>query len=172
MSTDTPSGTRGVVTVERIAVWGVALLAVAGVVAVIAGPGADLRMAAPGVTVDGSYDADAGAVTVTLAGDDRLTSTSTNELAVVVTDASRNETTRLVWADGGELPVGAGDSFTVDDPSVDSDGNGNYLDGDGSVGFYLESGDAVDVVWTGRLVGAPDERTDTLGTVTIGNGSA
>ncbi len=44
----------------------------------------------------------------------------------------------------------------------------DYLDGDASVGFYLDSGDTVAVRWTGRPLGAPDERTTTLDTVTLG----
>ncbi|WP_254280130.1 hypothetical protein [Haloarcula marina] len=172
MSGSSRSDTRGVVTVERVAVWVLAALAVTGLAALAYGPGADLRTAAPDVTVDGSYDADASAVTVSHAGGDTLTATSTTDVAVVVTDASRNATTTLVWAtEARGLPVSAGDSFTVDDPSVDADGDGDYLDGDGSVGFYLDDGDTVAVVWTGRLVGAPDERTATLGTVTVGDGA-
>ncbi|QIO22332.1 hypothetical protein [Haloarcula sp. JP-L23] len=167
------SGTRGVVTVERVAVWLLAALAIAGLAALVAGPGADLRTATPSVDVQGTYDVEAGSITVSHTGGDRLTATSTTELAVVVTDADRNATTTLLWADeASEFPVTTGDSVTVDDPRVDSDGDGDYLDGDGSVGFYLESGDTVAVVWTGRLVGAPNERTATLGTVTVGDGTA
>ncbi|MBX0321736.1 type IV pilin [Halomicroarcula sp. F13] len=166
------SDSRGVVTVERVAVWLLAALAVAGLAALVVGPGADLQTATPAVDVQGTYDAEAGSVTVSHEGGDRLTTTSTTRLAVVVTDADRNATTALTWADeGSEFPVTSGDAFTVDDPRVDSDGDGDYLDGDGSVGFYLDSGDTVAVVWTGRLVGAPNERTATLGTVTVGDES-
>lgn len=159
---------RGVVTAERLAVWVLAALVVVGLAALVVGPGAELRTATPTVKIDGGYDAETGSVTVTHAGGDRLTDTATDELAVVVTDTDRNVTARLTWAsDSKGLPVAAGDSFTVDDPSVDSDGDGNYLDADGSVGFYLEDGDTVEVVWTGRLIGAPNERTTTLGSVTV-----
>jgi hypothetical protein len=162
-------GTRGLVTVERVAVWGLAALAVVGLVALVVGPGADLRTASPSVTVDGQFDADAGAVTLTHAGGDRLTDTSTHALELVVTDADRNRSTTLTWAGADQLPVQSGDTVVVDDPRVDSDGDGNYLDGDVSVGFYLDSGDTVTVRWTGRPLGAPGERTTTLGTVTLGN---
>jgi len=160
---------RGLVTVERVAVWGLAALAVSGLVALVAGPGADLRTASPSVTIDGEFDAEAGAVTLTHAGGDRLTDTSTHTVEIVVTDADRNQSTTLTWADADPLPIESGDTVDVDDPRVDSDGDGNYLDGDASVGFFLDSGDTVAVRWTGRPLGAPSERTTTLGTVTIDN---
>jgi len=162
---------RGVVTVERIAVWGLAALALAGLAALVVGPGADLRTAAPSATVDGQFDAETGTVTLTYEGE-TLTDTATRELTVVVTDADRNASTRLTWADEGRLPVSGGDTLAVDDPRVDADGDGNYLDGDASVGFYLEPGDTVTLRWTGRPLGAPGERTATLDTVTLSNESA
>ncbi|MDQ2071231.1 hypothetical protein ACODNH_13220 [Haloarcula sp. NS06] len=169
MSPESSRGHRGLVTVERVAVWGLAALAVVGLVALVAGPGADLRTASPSVTIDAQFDAEAGAVTLTHTGGDRLTDTSTHALALVVTDADRNRSTTLTWAEAAQLPVASGDSVIVDDPRVDSNGDGNYLDGDVSVGFHLDSGDTVAVRWTGRPLGAPDERTATLDTVTLGN---
>ncbi|WP_276271209.1 hypothetical protein [Haloarcula litorea] len=169
MDTGRRSDGRAVVTVERVAVWGLAALAVAGLVALAVGPGATLRTAAPDATFETAFDADDGAVTVTHTGGGRLGAGATDELAVVVTDADRNATTTVVWAAGpDEFPVAAGDSLTVDDPSVDANGDGDYLDGDRSVGFYLDRGDEVAVVWTGRLLGAPDTRTATLDTATLG----
>ncbi|WP_336337730.1 hypothetical protein [Haloarcula brevis] len=164
-------GHRGLVTVERVAVWGLAALAVLGLAALVVGPGADLRTAAPSVDVDGQFDAEAGTVTLTHAGGDRLTATSTHALELVVTDADRNRSTTLTWAGAGQLPVEPGDTLVVDDPRVDSNGDGNYLDGHVSVGFYLDAGDTVAVRWTGRPLGAPAERTTTLDTVTLGNGT-
>ena len=159
---------RGVVTVERLAVWLLAALVVIGAAALVVGPGAELRTATPNVEIDGSYDAATSSVTVTHAGGDRLTATATSAVAVVVTDADRNATTRLTWATESQgLPIGPGDSFTVDDTSIDSNSDGDYLDADGSVGFHLADGDTVAVVWTGRIVGAPNERTTTLGSVTV-----
>lgn len=167
------SDCRGGVTAERVAVWLLAALVLAALAALVVGPGAEYRTATPTVTVDGSYDAADGSVTLTHAGGDELTRRSTSELAVVVTDADENATTRLTWADDDSgLPLTEGDTFTVDDPRVDSNGDGNFLDGDGSVGFYLEAGDTVEVVWTGRLVGAPDTVTTTYEMVTIGNETA
>lgn len=161
---------RGAVTVERVAAWVLAALAMAALAGLVVGPGADYRTATPSVTFDGSFDAADGSVTLTHAGGDELTQRSTTALTVVVTDADTNATTRLTWADETSgLPLSEGDSFTVDDPRVDSDGDGNYLDGDASVGFYLDDGDEVAVVWTGRLVGAPDTVATIYETVTIGN---
>ncbi|MBV0900631.1 hypothetical protein [Haloarcula salina] len=159
---------RGAVTVERIVVWGLAALALAGLAALVVGPGADLRTAAPSATVEGQFDAETGTVTLTYAGD-TLTDTATRELALVVTDADRNASTRLTWADESRLPVEAGDTLIVDDPRVDADGDGSYLDGDASVGFHLEAGDTVALRWIGRPLGAPSERTTTLDTVTLSN---
>jgi len=163
------SEARGAVTVERIAVWGAAALAVAAVAALVVGPGADFRTATPTADFEGSYDNATGTVTVTHAGGDDLTG---DAVAVVVTDADTNATTRLLWANESTLPLTEGDSIAVDDPRVDANDDGNYLDGDASVGFYLESGDTVDVVWTGRRLGAPETQTETLGIVTVGNETA
>ena len=160
------SDARAGVTIERIFVWGAAVLAVAALAGLVVGPGADFRTAAPSADFEGSYDNATGTVTVTHAGGDDLTGDS---VALVVTDADTNETTRLLWGNESTLPVAEGDSFAVDDPRVDANDDGNYLDADGSVGFYLESGDTVDVVWTGRLTGAPETRTETLETITLGN---
>jgi hypothetical protein len=162
-----PSATRGAITAERLAIWTLAVLAIAGLAALAVGPGADLRTSAPEITVETTFDADAGAVTLTHAGGDRLTDTATHALSVAVTDADRNATTTVVWAEESELPVERGDSFTVDDPRVDGDGDGDYLDGDASVGFYLEPGDTVAVVWTGRPFGAPDERSVVVAETTL-----
>ncbi|WP_324758519.1 hypothetical protein [Haloarcula montana] len=162
-----PSADRGGITAERLAIWTLAGLAIAGLAALAVGPGADLRTSAPDITVETAFDAETGSVTLTHAGGDRLTGASTHRLSVVLTDADRNATTTVVWADGSQLPVEQGESFTVDDPRVDSDGDGDYLDSDASVGFYLEAGDTVAVVWTGRPLGAPDERSITVGEVTL-----
>jgi len=158
---------RAGVTVERVVVWAVAALAVAGTAAVVVGPGADLRGAAPEVAVDATFDADAGAVTLEHAGGDSLTAGNTDRLVLELTDADRNTTVRVAWASGDRLPIEPGDTLVVDDPRVDSDGDGNYLDGDRSVGFYLEPGDRITVVWTGRLPGAPQTRTVTVADVTV-----
>jgi hypothetical protein len=162
-----PAVSRGALTLERLAVWGLAVLVVLGLAGLVVGPGADLRTDAPDIVVEGQFDAETGTITLTHAGGDRLTGTATDELAVVVTDSDRDATARRVWASEAELPVGEGAQFVVDDPRVDSDGDGDFHDGDATVGFHLEAGDTVTVVWTGRLVGAPETRTDTLATVPL-----
>jgi len=163
------SDARAAALVERIAVWGAAVLVAVALAGLVVGPGADFRTAAPSADFEGSYDNATGTVTVTHAGGDNLAGGSTQSVALLVTDADTDSTTRLLWANESTLPVTASDSFAVDDPSVDADDDGNYLDADGSVGFYLEPGDTVEVVWTGRLTGAPETRTETLETITIGN---
>lgn len=162
-------GHRGTLTLERLAVWGLAVLAVVALAGLVVGPGSDLRTSAPELAVDGAFDAETGTVTLTHAGGDQLTGTATDRLAVVATDTDRNATATVVWANESTLPVGEGDRFVVDDPRVDSDGDGDFHDGDATVGFHFEAGDTVAVVWTGRLLGAPDTRTETLVTVTLTN---
>ena len=164
------SDARAGVTVERIFVWGATVLVVAALAGLVVGPGADFRTATPTADFEGSYDNATGSVTVTHAGGDSLAGRSTQSVALVVTDADTNSTTRLRWAnESSGLPVSAGDSISVDDPRVDSDDDGDYLDADRAVGFYLEAGDTVEVAWTGRLLGAPETRTETLDTITVGN---
>ena len=163
------SDERAGLTIERIAVWGAAVLVVAALAGLVVGPGAEFRTAAPAADFAGSYDNATGTVTVTHAGGDELTGEA---VALVVTDADTDSTSRLLWANESTFPVTEGDSFSVDDPRVDANDDGNYLDADGSVGFYLEPGDTVDVVWTGRLTGAPETRTETLETITVGNATA
>jgi len=162
------SGARGAVTVERITVWGLAALVVAALAALV-GPGMAFADATPTADFEGSYDDATGTLTVTHTGGTELTDRNTRSVALVVTDTDGGTTTRLVWADESALPLTEGDAVTVDDPSTDADGDGNFLDAEHSVGFYLEPGDTADVVWTGRRPGAPSIQTETLGTVTVAN---
>lgn len=156
--------TRGVVRAERLAVWLLAVLAVAGLGVLAVGPGADLRTATPTVAIEGGYDADTSAVTVTHAGGDTLAGKQT-AVVIRVTDVDENATSRFRWhRDGG---VSEGETFTIDDPAVDSNGDQNVLDGDGSVGFTFAPGDTVVVLWTGRTLGAPETHTAQLGEFTI-----
>jgi hypothetical protein len=149
--------TRGVIRAERMAVWLIAVLAVAGLGALAVGPGADFRTETPTVEPNFSYDSGTSAVTVAHTGGDSITGTNA-VVTVLVTDSDRNATSRFRWQDGPD-----GSSFVVDDPSVDSDGDGNVLDGDGSVGFTFAPGDTIEVVWRGRLLGAPETQTTQLG---------
>jgi hypothetical protein len=153
--------TRGVVRAERMAMWLIAVLAIAGLGALAIGPGADFRTETPTVATNFSYDSGASAVTVTHTGGDSLTG-SHSVVTVLVTDSDRNATSRFRWHN-----VSDGSSFSVDDPSVDSDSDGNVLDGNGSVGFTFAPGDTIEVVWRGRLLGAPENQTDQLGEFTV-----
>jgi len=160
------SDARGAVTVERIAVWGLAVLAAAGLATLAVGPGSEFATATPTADFEGSYNNTTGTATVTHAGGADVTGES---VALVVRDADGKTTTRLPWANASQLPLSEGDAVTIDDPRVDADGDGDYLDGDRSVGFYLEPGDTVDVVWSGRRLGAPAAQTETLATIPVGN---
>ncbi len=164
------SDARAAVTVERITVWGAAVLVVAALGVLVVGPGAEFQTATPTADFEGSYEESTGTVTVTHAGGDDLTDGNSQSVMVVAADADNDTTTHRHWANESRgFPITEGDSFAVDDPRIDTDGDGNYLDADGSVGFYLEPGDTIEVVWTGRLTGAPEPRTATLDTITVGN---
>ncbi|QLH84388.1 hypothetical protein [Halosimplex pelagicum] len=156
--------------VERWVVWLVALAVVGGLVGSVVYLDDELRRDSPGADFSVSFDADAGALTVEHAGGDAITDRTTERLSVAVLDGSTGTSEEVVWVSdspsatkrGVGYPVRPGDSLTVDDPSVDSNGDGSYLDAERSVGFYLESGDSVRVVWTGSMRG-------TTQTVTLAN---
>ncbi|WP_135365648.1 type IV pilin [Halosimplex halophilum] len=147
--------------VERWVVWLVAVAVVAGLVGSVVYLGDELRRDSPGADFSVAFDAEAGSVTVEHAGGDSISDRTTERLSVVVLDSSAGTSAEVVWVGdspgatkrGVGYPVAPGDSLTVDDPSVDADGDGNYLDAERSVGFYLESGDSVRVVWTGSMRG-------------------
>lgn len=161
------------VAVGRWVVWLVVLAVTAGVVGSVVSFGDALRRDSPDTDFSVSFDADAGALTVTHAGGDSVSDRTTRQLSVVVVDGNTANRERVVWVadSSGETkrgvgyPVRSGDSLTVDDPSVDSDGDESYLDGDRSVGFYLASGDSVRVVWEGSLRGSV--RSVTLANATV-----
>jgi len=146
--------------VERLVIWVVAALAVAVVVSVASASGG--LVSPPSASFEADYDADANAVTISHAGGDTLTAT---QLAIVVTDTS-NHTATVPWP-GAEERVGQGDSVTIDDPAIDSDGDGSYFDADATVGFELTGDATVRIDWTGRPFGAPETTTVTL--ATLGN---
>jgi hypothetical protein len=77
-------------------------------------------------------------------------------------------TATLTWIDDGGDRLTEGDAITVDDPTVDADGDGNYFDADRTAGFPLTPGGTVEIRWTGRPLGAADERTVTLDSYEIG----
>lgn len=159
--------------VERWVVWLLVLAVTVGVVGSVVYFGDALRRDSPDADFSVSFDSEAGALTVEHSGGDSISDRTTRELSVVVVDANTANRERVVWvADspgagkrGLGYPVQSGDSLTIDDPSVDSDGDESYLDGDRSVGFYLESGDSVRVVWEGSLRGSV--RSVTLANATV-----
>ncbi|MFC7195592.1 hypothetical protein ACFQL4_14770 [Halosimplex aquaticum] len=122
-----------------------------------------------------SFDNETGTLTVRHAGGDSIVDRTTQRLSVVAVDTTTGSTQEVVWASdsagpskrGPGYPIARGDSLTVDDPSVDADGDENYLDAERSVGFYLEQGDRVRVVWTGSMRG--DTRTVTIANATLGS---
>jgi hypothetical protein len=156
--------------VERWVVWLVVLAVVGGLVGSVVYLDDELRRDSPGADFSVSFDAEAGALTVEHAGGDPIVDRTTERLSVAVLDGSTGTSEDVVWVSdapgaakrGVGYPVRPGDSLTVDDPSVDSNGDGSYLDAERSVGFYLESGDSVRVVWTGSMRG-------TTQTVTLAN---
>jgi hypothetical protein len=155
---------RAVFGLERVAVWLLAAVAVAVVVLAVGATGAGL-FEPPSAAFDGSYDADANTVTITHTGGDSLTP---GQVRVVVTNASGTSSANLTWTDddGDRLSVGA--DVTIDDPTADADGDGNYFDADRTVGFPLTPGAILEVRWTGRPLGASGERTVTLDTYEVG----
>ncbi|MFB6150411.1 MAG: hypothetical protein ABEJ40_01265 [Haloarculaceae archaeon] len=161
--------------VERVAVWLVALLVVGGVAGSVVAVAGDVRRPTPDAAFAVAFDAENGTVTVEHAGGQRITDRTTRRLAVVLTDASADATAEVVWASdpagpverGTGYPVEAGDALAIDDPRVDADGDGNYLDAAASVGFHLAANDSVRVVWAGNRRGGAT-RTATLANATLG----
>jgi len=141
--------------VERWVVWLVTIVVTVALVGSVVYVGDELRRDSPDAEFAVEFDEEAGALTVEHAGGDAVSDRMTQRLSVAVVDESEGTNETVTWvADdrgptkrGSGYPVAPGDVLTVDDPSVDADGDGSYLDGDRSVGFYLESGDAVRVVW-------------------------
>ncbi|QPV62364.1 hypothetical protein I7X12_16715 [Halosimplex litoreum] len=156
--------------VERWVVWLVALAVVGGLVGSVVYLDDELRRDSPGADFSVSFDSQTGTMTVEHAGGDPIVDRTTERLSLVVLDGSTGTTEEVVWVSdapgatkrGVGYPVRPGDSLTIDDPRVDSDGDGSYLDAERSVGVYLESGDSVRVVWTGSMRG-------TTQTVTLAN---
>jgi hypothetical protein len=155
------------VAVERLTIWLVVLAVTVAVVGSVVSFGDEFRRDSPDADFAVSFDSDVGALTVEHAGGDSISDRTTERLSVVVVDESTGNSETVVWVRdrggptkrGGEYPVRAGETLTVDDPSVDADGDESYLDGDRSVGFYLESGDSVRVVWNGSMRGGTESVT-------------
>lgn len=156
---------RAIFGVERVGVWLVAGLAVAVTVTVVSATGGGL-IDAPTASFDGTYDETTNTVTLTHAGGDQLSPT---QVTLVVTNASGTQSANLTLGNTDGQPLEQGASVGIDDPTVDSDGDGNYFDADRTVGFALTAGATIEIRWTGRPVGAAETRTVTLDTYEIGS---
>jgi hypothetical protein len=161
--------------VQRPVVWVVVLAVTAAAAGSVALFADEVRRDVPDTEFEFAFDEETRTVTVEHAGGQAITDRTTKNLALVFEDASAGTTSRVVWVSdvggpierGFDYPVEAGDTFSVDDPAVDADGDENALDADGSVGFAFESGDRVRVVWTGSRFGG-SVRTVTLANATVG----
>ncbi|MFB6170574.1 MAG: hypothetical protein ABEJ06_05440 [Haloarculaceae archaeon] len=166
MAGSPPDGDRALVDAERLVVWVLAALvvaAVAGEAFVLADGG--LAAERPQARFECDYDADAALLTVTHFRGDHVTDAGTRALLVHARDADAGNRANLTWAANGTgFTVAAGDRFRLDDPSVDSNGDGNYFDGDATVGWHFAPGDSVEVQWVGD-----DGARATLGRCTVGN---
>ena len=160
--------------VERWVVWLLVLALTVSVVGSVVYFADEFRADNPEAEFSVGFDSDAGMLTIEHIGGDSISDRTTEELAVVVVDGNTGNSESVAWVQdragptkrGAGYPVRSGDSLTVDDPRVDSDGDESYLDGDRSVGFHLESGDSVRVVWTGSMRGG-DVRSVTLANETL-----
>lgn len=159
---------------QRPVIWLVVLVVAAAAAGSVVLFADEVRRDVPNTEFDFSFDEETRTVTVEHAGGQTISDRTTKRLVLEFEDTSAGTTSRVVWVSdvggpierGFDYPVAAGDTFSVDDPSVDADGDENVLDADGSVGFSFESGDRVRVVWTGSRLGG-SVRTVTLANATI-----
>lgn len=161
--------------IERAAVWLVVLVLVVGIVGSVVYVSGDLRRDVPESDFATEFDAETATLTLTHADGDGIGDRGTVSLVVEITDADTGATVTVPWAGervgyskrGFGFPVREGDAITIDDPTVDADGDGNYHDADASVGIHLSEGDRIRVVWEGsRRTG--DVKTVTLANATVG----
>jgi hypothetical protein len=160
---------------QRSVIWLVVLAVAAAAAGSVVLFADDVRRDVPDSEFAFSFDEETQTVTVEHAGGQAITDRTTQRLVLVLEDASAGTTSRVVWVSdvggpierGFDYPVEAGDAFSVDDPTVDADGDENVLDADGSVGFSFDAGDTVRVVWTGSRFGG-SVRTVTLASATVG----
>jgi len=150
--------------IERVAVWALAVATVVAVTVVVGASGGGLA-GPPSTSFDGTFDADSKTVTIAHAGGDSLTA---GRVTLVVTNASGTSSANVTWIGDDGDRIEEDDTITVDDPTVDADGDGNYFDADHTVGFPLTPGGTVEVRWTGRPLGASGERTVTLDSYEVG----
>ena len=160
---------------ERAAVWLLTLALVAAVAGSVVLVADEVRRTTPETGFSVSFDNETRTVTVAHAGGDPTTDRVTRQLAVVLVDESADTTSTVVWASddpgptdrGTGYPVEPGDTLTIDDPTVDADGDENFHDAAATVGFHIATDDTVRVVWTGNRQGG-QARTVTLANATVG----
>jgi len=159
---------------QRPVIWLVVLVVAAGAAGSVMMFADDVRRDVPNSEFAFDFDSETATVTVEHSGGQAITDRTTKDLTLVFEDVNAGTTSRVVWISdvggpierGSGYPVEDGDALSVDDPTVDSNGDENVLDAEGSVGFAFESGDEVRVVWTGSRFGG-GVRTVTLANATI-----
>jgi hypothetical protein len=160
---------------QRPVIWLVVLVVAAAAAGSVVIYADEVRRDTPNSEFEFSFDSETATVTVEHAGGQTITDRTSKNLTLEFVDVSANTTSRVVWVSdvGGPIergygyPIEEGDSLSVDDPTVDADGDENVLDAEGSVGFPFESADRVRVVWAGSRFGGP-VRTVTLANATVG----
>lgn len=171
MTASSQSRDRGSVGAERVAAWLLVVLAIAFALAVATGPGASVATDSPTASFAGTYDASANSLTVEHADGDAVRAGTTSALVLVIDDTGTDNVANVTWVaddgDGSTFPVEPGETITVDDAFVDANDDGDRFDADATVGFELDEGDDVRVVWRGRPLGAPSEITRTLDRMTV-----
>lgn len=171
----TLAGDQRALRLERPVAWLVTLVVVAAVVGSVVLYAEDVRRTSPDADFAVSFDEETRTVAVEHAGGQAITDRTTERLTVVLVDESAGTTSTVTWASdtrgptsrGTGYPVVPGDAIEIDDPTVDADGDENVFDADATVGFALEAGDTVRVVWTGNRQGG-DARTVVLANATLG----
>ena len=164
---------RGAFRVERPVAWLLVILAIGFAVAIATGPGTTLATNAPDASFEGTFDSETNILRVEHAGGDAIRRGSTSTIVVTIADGQTGSRATVTWVadgDGGgaTFPITSGDAITVDDPRIDSDGDGTVFDAHATVGFGLDEGDQVRVVWRGRPPGAPSSLNRTLASFPIG----
>jgi hypothetical protein len=160
---------------QRPVVWLVVLVVAAAAAGSVVLYADDVRRDVPNSEFVFDFDAETATVTVEHAGGQSITDRTTTNLTLVFEDVSAGTTSRVVWVSdvGGPIkrgfgyPIEDGDSLSVDDPTVDSNGDESVFDADATVGFAFAPEDEVRVVWTGSRYGGPDQ-TVALANATVG----
>jgi len=160
---------------QRPVIWLVVLVVAAAAAGSVVLYADEVRRDTPNSEFEFAFDSGTATVTVEHVGGQAITDRTTKNLTLEFVDVSANTTSRVVWVSdvGGPIergygyPIQAGYSLSVDDPTIDSNGDENVLDAQGSVGFVFAPEDEIRVVWTGSRFGG-SVRTVTLANATVG----